>query len=76
MTTVTENPSSDSTSAIDSRFRRHTSHRGAFSVCWRGDEIEVRPLPDDPDPNRIIENFPAALRHRTCVIQPMVRRRR
>src|ERR1700690_696852 len=74
MTTVTENPSSDSTPPTDTRFRPHTSHWGAFSARSRGDELEVRPHPDDPDPNRIIENFPGALHHRARVAQPMVRR--
>ncbi|RAZ72975.1 Asp-tRNA(Asn)/Glu-tRNA(Gln) amidotransferase GatCAB subunit C [Mesorhizobium atlanticum] len=39
-----------------------------------GDQLEVRPHPDDPDPNGIIQNFPAALRHRARVAQPMVRK--
>ncbi len=45
-----------------------------FSARWQGDELEVRPHPDDPDPNQIIDNFPGALRHRARVAQPMVRR--
>ena len=59
MTDVTDN--SDSASATDAPFRPHTSHWGAFSARWQGDELEVRPHPGDPDPNRIIENFPGAL---------------
>jgi biotin/methionine sulfoxide reductase len=74
MTDVTENLSSDSTPATDAPFRPHTSHWGVFSARWQGDELEVLPHPDDPDPNRIIENFPGALRHRARVAQPMVRR--
>lgn len=58
----------------DTRFVPHTSHWGAFSARWRDGELEVRPHPDDPDPNHIIENFPDALHHRARVAQPMVRR--
>src|SRR3977135_2508147 len=68
MTDATENP------APEAPFRSHTSHWGVFSARWQGDELEVLPHPDDPDPNRIIENFPGALRHRARVAQPMVRR--
>ena len=74
MTEVTDNAASESPPAIDAPFRPHTSHWGVFSARWQGDELEVRPHPDDPDPNRIIENFPGALRHRARVAQPMVRR--
>jgi len=45
-----------------------------FSARWSNGRLEVRPHPGDPDPNRIIENFPGALRHRARVAQPMVRR--
>src|SRR5882724_10360679 len=74
MTELAENALSDSAPAADTRFRPHTSHWGAFSARWQGGELEVRPHPDDPDPNRIIDNFPGALRHRARVAQPMVRR--
>ncbi|PZU94848.1 MAG: Asp-tRNA(Asn)/Glu-tRNA(Gln) amidotransferase GatCAB subunit C [Chelatococcus sp.] len=37
-------------------------------------ELQVRPHPGDPDPNEIIQNFPAALRHRARIARPMVRR--
>ena len=73
MTDVTENPS-DSAPVADASFRPHSSHWGVFSARWQGDELEVRPHPDDPDPNQIIDNFPGALRHRARVAQPMVRR--
>ncbi len=36
--------------------------------------LEVRPHPGDPDPNRLIENFPDALRHHARIARPMVRR--
>ncbi|MDE2062402.1 MAG: molybdopterin guanine dinucleotide-containing S/N-oxide reductase [Bradyrhizobium sp.] len=55
-------------------FAPHTSHWGAFSVRMRAGELEVRPHEDDPDPNQIIQNFPAALRHRARIARPMVRR--
>ena len=72
MTDVTENAPARPES--DASFRPHSSHWGVFSARWQGDELEVRPHPDDPDPNQIIENFPGALRHRARVAQPMVRR--
>jgi len=71
MTDVTDNAPD---SATEESFRPHSSHWGVFSARWQGDELEVRPHPDDPDPNRIIDNFPGALRHRARVAQPMVRR--
>ena len=71
MTEVVAKPASDST---NTRFLPHTSHWGVFSARWQDGELEVRPHPDDPDPNRIIENFPGALRHRARIAQPMVRR--
>ena len=55
-------------------FRPHTSHWGAFTAAWQDGKLEVRPHPDDPDPNGIIENFPGALHHRARIAQPMVRR--
>ena len=58
----------------DDTFKSHTSHWGVFSARLRDGNLEVRPHPDDPDPNRIIENFPDALRHRARITQPMVRR--
>ena len=74
MTKVIENSSSDSAPATETGFRSHTSHWGVFSARWQRNELEVRPHPDDPDPNRIIQNFAGALRHRARVAQPMVRR--
>jgi len=74
MTELVENPAPNCDSATDTRFRPHTSHWGAFWARWQGGELEVLPHQDDPDPNRIIENFPGALRHRARVAQPMVRR--
>ncbi len=58
----------------DTGFIPHTSHWGAFSARWKDGALEVRPHPADPDPNGILQNFPAALRHRARVAQPMVRR--
>ncbi|MDX3809735.1 MAG: molybdopterin-dependent oxidoreductase, partial [Bosea sp. (in: a-proteobacteria)] len=55
-------------------FQPHTSHWGVFQARLRDGELEVRPHAPDPDPNGIIENFPAALRHRARIAQPMVRR--
>src|SRR6476660_2811130 len=61
-------------SAADDAFRPPTSHWGVFSARMQGGELEVRPHAGDPDPNEIIQNFPAALRHRARMAQPMVRR--
>lgn len=55
-------------------FLPHTSHWGVFSARMKDGELEVRPHPGDPDPNGIIQNFPAALRHRARIAQPMIRR--
>ena len=55
-------------------FRPHTSHWGVFSARWKEGELEVRPYSGDPDPNGILQNFPAALRHRARIAQPMIRR--
>ncbi|HSI57780.1 MAG TPA: molybdopterin guanine dinucleotide-containing S/N-oxide reductase [Ideonella sp.] len=52
----------------------HSSHWGVFSAHWAGEELKVAPHPGDPDPNQLIQNFPAALRHRARIAQPMVRR--
>ena len=68
MTELTAQPISDSTPTTEPRFLPHTSHWGVFSARWWDDRLEVRPHPDDPDPNRIIENFPGALRHRARVV--------
>ncbi|MEA2783336.1 MAG: biotin/methionine sulfoxide reductase [Rhodospirillaceae bacterium] len=58
----------------DEGFRPHTSHWGVFSARWQDGKLDVRPHPDDPDPNGIIGNFPGAIRHRARIAQPMVRR--
>ena len=55
-------------------FRPHSSHWGVFTAAMRDGELLVRPHPGDPDPNAILQNFPAALRHRARIAQPMVRR--
>src|SRR5262245_21474845 len=55
-------------------FRPHSAHWGAFLAGWEGDRLVVKPHPDDPDPNPLIENFPDALRHPARVARPMVRR--
>lgn len=58
----------------DSGFKPHSSHWGVFSARWLDGKLNVRPHPDDPDPNPIIENFPEAVRHRARVARPMVRK--
>lgn len=65
----------DSAEALrEEGFVPHTSHWGVFSARMKDGELEVRPHEGDPDPNQIIENFPAAIRHRARIAQPMVRR--
>lgn len=61
-------------SATTDDFRPHSSHWGVFSAAMRDGELVVRAHPGDPDPNGIIDNFPAALRHPARIAQPMVRR--
>lgn len=70
MTNVTDN----SIPTPEEPFRPHTSHWGVFSARLRDGKLEVRPHPDDPDPNGIIDNFPGALHHRARIAKPMVRR--
>src|SRR6478735_8921934 len=55
-------------------FRPHSSHWGAFTAAWQDGELVVRPHADDPDPNRILQNFPRALRHEARIARPMIRR--
>ncbi|WP_149541136.1 molybdopterin guanine dinucleotide-containing S/N-oxide reductase [Siccirubricoccus phaeus] len=55
-------------------FRPHSAHWGVFSAAWQEGELVVRPHPGDPDPNRILQNFPKALRHEARIARPMIRR--
>ena len=55
-------------------FLPHSSHWGVFSAAWDGSTLRVKPNPDDPDPNPLIDNLPAALRHEVRVAAPMVRK--
>ena len=54
--------------------RSHSSHYGAFLTKWVDDRLVITPHPSDPHPNRIIQNFSEALRHKARVARPMVRR--
>ena len=72
MTDLLDDP--NQTADADTPFTPHTSHWGVFSARMKDGELEVRQHPGDPDPNEIIQNFPAALRHRARIAQPMVRR--
>ncbi|GAA2011042.1 molybdopterin guanine dinucleotide-containing S/N-oxide reductase [Catenulispora yoronensis] len=52
-----------------------TSHWGAYSVRTAADGgIAVQPHPADPAPSPLLGNVPGALRHRTRVARPAVRR--
>src|SRR4051794_5393908 len=55
-------------------FKPHTSHWGVFSARQGDAGLEVRAYAGDPDPNRIIDNFPGALRHQARITQPAIRR--
>ncbi len=55
-------------------FKPHSAHWGVFSADWNGVNLAVKPHPQDPDPNPLLDNFAGALRHRARVTQPMVRR--
>jgi biotin/methionine sulfoxide reductase len=54
--------------------RPHSAHWGVFSAGWTDGRLQVRPHPDDPDPNPLIDNLPAAIHHPVRVTTPMVRR--
>jgi hypothetical protein len=69
-----ESKAADGNKEAETRFTPHTSHWGVFSARMCEGQLEVRPHEDDPDPNDIIQNFPAALRHRARIAQPIVRR--
>jgi len=64
----------DSGLDLSEGFKPHTSHWGVFSARLGEAGLEVRPYAGDPDPNGIIGNFPAALRHSARVAQPAIRR--
>ncbi|MDO9707605.1 molybdopterin guanine dinucleotide-containing S/N-oxide reductase [Paracraurococcus lichenis] len=55
-------------------FRPHSSHWGVFEGGWQDGRLVVRPHAGDPDPNRILQNFPDALRHEARIARPTVRR--
>ncbi len=57
----------------DKQQKSHSSHWGAFRARWSDGRLHVEPHPNDPDPNRLIDNFPGAIRSETRVSQPMVR---
>ena len=59
---------------LEGDFAPHSSHWGVFGARMRDGRLEVRDFAGDPDPNRLIDNFPDALRHRARITQPMVRR--
>ena len=55
-------------------FQPHSAHWGVFAAAWDGRRLQVKPHPDDPDPNPLLDNFADALKHRARVTVPMVRR--
>jgi biotin/methionine sulfoxide reductase len=65
---------SDAATSLEPQFQPHSSHWGVFSARMKDGRLEVRPHPQDPDPNRLIDNFPDALRHHARISRPMVRR--
>ena len=64
----------DSGLDLSDGFKPHTSHWGVFSARLGEAGLEVRPYAGDPDPNGIIDNFPAALRHGARIAEPAIRR--
>lgn len=52
----------------------HSSHWGSFLVAETEGRIDVRPNPRDPEPSDILRNVPDALRHRSRVARPAIRR--
>ena len=52
----------------------HSSHWGAFSALACGNQLEVIPHPNDPDPAPLLDNIPASVSHRARIARPMVRR--
>ncbi len=58
----------------DEKMRPHSAHWGTFKAGWRSGRLVVEPHADDPCPNEILQNFPAALDHRARIATPMVRR--
>ena len=56
------------------QLRPHASHWGVFRAGWQEGRLLVEPHPGDPSPSPMLQNFPAALRHRARIAQPMVRR--
>ena len=52
----------------------HSSHWGAFSALACGNQLEVIPHPNDPDPAPLLGNIPASVSHRARIARPMVRR--
>jgi biotin/methionine sulfoxide reductase len=64
----------DSDLDLSDGFKPHTSHWGVFSARLGEAGLEVRPYAGDPDPNGIIGNFAAALRHSARIAQPAIRR--
>jgi biotin/methionine sulfoxide reductase len=63
------------TGTTNDGFLPHSSHWGAFRVrATSEDTIEVKPHELDIEPSAIIRNFPDAVRHRTRIDRPYVRR--
>lgn len=58
----------------DGKYGSHSSHWGAFSAFWDGQNLDIRPHPEDPAPSPILNNIPDAPRHRSRIAKPLVRR--
>lgn len=52
----------------------HSSHWGAFRARWDGERLQIEPRADDPDPSPLLHNIPDALRHKSRIARPVVRR--
>ncbi|WP_413733704.1 molybdopterin-dependent oxidoreductase [Sodalis sp. RH21] len=56
------------------REKMHSSHWGVFTASVGQQGLTVKPFADDPNPNRLIDNFVDALDHPCRVAKPAVRR--
>jgi biotin/methionine sulfoxide reductase len=60
--------------ALPDAERMHSSHWGSFLARSEGGQIRVRPNTRDPEPSQLLRNIPDALRHRSRVARPAIRR--
>ncbi|MEH0832956.1 molybdopterin-dependent oxidoreductase [Pectobacterium cacticida] len=54
--------------------KTHSAHWGVFTAHLQQEQLHIQPFVDDPDPNRLCDNFINALRHPVRIATPAVRR--